>query len=164
MTKYIEIVDLNSPKMKCSVESISRLLDRLHKDMPEVVEKEIRRQCGIFNDKHFDETTSKYVIDHMVPATKSMHELLEGITPSEARSRVQRAYSAARDHAMQQGFSAPELNSTFTDYDYYVVLAMCLADYWCSCMMNSDSVDMIAYEWMSDPDASVTKTWDYFFE
>ena len=165
--KYNEIVNLKSDKMTCSINSLSCFLEELAKTHPDLVEKELIHQIGIFNNKHFDETSAMYVIGKMKSSIdkRSVFEILSerGITVGTAKHKIQDAYSKAKECATAKGYTAPSISDEYNEWDYYVVLAMCTMDFWCEGLEDTSEVDCIAYEWLADVDASTTKAWDYFF-
>lgn len=165
--KYKDIADIRSDKMLCSIESLSCFLEELAKTYSEIVEKELIHQIGIFNNKHFDETSAIYIIGKMKSSVdkRDVFEILSerGITVNTAKSRIEEAYSRARELANSKDYTAPSISSDYNEWDYYVVLAMCTMDFWCEGLENNNSIDCLAYEWLADIDASTTKVWDYFF-
>lgn len=165
--KYNEIANVKSEKIQCSVDSISCFLEELCKSYPEEVKKELIKQIGIFNENHFEEKSAEFVIDNMKPSigNKTSWEILreKGITVETARERINDAYYKARDYALEKGLRAMTIPEEYTDYDYFVVLAMCAMDYWYEAMEDTDKLCMLAYQWMADIDANTTKVWDYFF-
>lgn len=167
MIKYKEIANVSSDKMQCSIDTLSCFLEELWKSHPEEVEKVLIEQVGIFNDNHFEEKSAEFIIDKMKPSigNKTSWEVLKekGITLETSRERINDAYYRARDYALENGLRAMTIPEEYTDYDYYVVLAMCAMDYWYEGMTRDDSLCMLAYQFMADSDACTTKVWDYFF-
>lgn len=167
MFKLNEIVNTNSEMLKTSIDSLSCFLDKISTHCEEDVKKELIKQAGIFNNKHFTLDVANYVIEEMKPAigSKSIKELLEEqhITPESAKSEIRKAYEEARNYALREGLNAPVIPTEYNEYDYYVVLSMCIADFWYSGIEDPECFNMIAYQWLSDPDAKPTKVWDYFF-
>ena len=167
MMNYKEIANVKSDKMQCSVNAMSCFLEELWKSHSSEVEEVLIEQLGIFNDKHFEEKSAEYVIGKMKPSigNKTSWEVLreKGISVETARERINDAYYKARDYAMENGLKAMTIPEEYTDYDYYVVLAMCAMDYWYEGMMDGENLCMLAYQWMADADACTTKVWDYFF-
>lgn len=167
MMKYNEIANIKSEKMQCSVEALSSFLEDLYKSHPEEVEKELIKQVGIFNNKHFEEKSAEYIINRMKPSigNKTPWEVLrdKGITAENAKEKIDDAYHKARNYALERGLSAPTVSDDYTNYDCYVVLAMCAMDYWYDCMEDCEKTCMIAYQWLADVDADANKVWDYFF-
>lgn len=165
--KYKEIANLRSDKMLCSVESLSCFLEELTKTHPELVEKELIHQIGIFNNKHFDETSAMYVISKMKSSIdkRDVFEILSerGITVGTAKNKIEEAYSRAREIANARDYTAPSISDEYNEWDYYVVLAMCTMDFWCEGLEDFTKIDCLAYEWLADIDACTTKAWDYFF-
>lgn len=167
--KYREIANIRSEKMQCSIEALSKFLEEIEKSHPELVEKELIHQIGIFNENHFDETSAHYVIEKMrssINPNRAPFEILEekGITKDRSKQRIEEAYHKAREFANERNMSAPTIPEAYNEWDYYVVLAMCAMDYWYEGMENSSCTDMLAYEFMADVDASTAKVWDYFFK
>lgn len=164
---YKEIVNLRSDKLSCSIESISCFLEELAKSHSDIVEKELIHQIGIFNNKHFEETSAMYVISKMESSIdeRDAFEILaeRGITVNTAKHKIEEAYSKARGYAMSKGYTAPAISGDYNEWDCFVVLAMCTMDFWCEGLEDSAKVDCIAYEWLADVDACTTKAWDYFF-
>lgn len=166
--KYREIASIRSEKMQCSIEALSKFLEEIEKSHPELVEKELIHQIGIFNGKHFEETSAHYIIEKMKSSidNRTSFEILEekGITYATARGRVEEAYRKAREFASERNMSAPSIPDAYNEWDYYVVLAMCAMDYWYEGFENPECINMLAYEFLADVDASNTKIWDYFFK
>ena len=167
MLKYKEIIDVKSDKLNEAIDSLSNFLEEICKDKPCEVEKELIRQIGIFNNKHFEKKSAEYIISKMRPSigNKDAFELLneKGINVETSKRKIEEAYYKAREFASQNSLQALIIPEEYTDYDYYVVLAMCAMDYWYEGLRDPESLYMLAYEWMSDVDASNTKVWDYFF-
>ena len=86
----------------------------------------------------------------------------KGITRASAKESIQQAYEKARNYGLQRGFHAPRIPEDYTECDYYVALAMMMADFWYIVDQDSDICPMLAYLWMSDVDSKKTKVWDYF--
>ena len=163
---YKDIVKLDSHNMEESIKSMSEFLDCLPESCQEHVTRELVKQMGIFADGHFNGATADYAISKMQPAygTKSIREMLseKGITRASAKESIQQAYEKARNYGLQRGFHAPRIPEDYTECDYYVALAMMMADFWYIVDQDSDICPMLAYLWMSDVDSKKTKVWDYF--
>ena len=138
--------------------------DKMQK-MMEVVEKhtdEEGRVCvhKLLNDGHHDEYTATTMVHNMKPVAwigtdkkpSGMEEYLSilGITPMFASDMVHGAYDKARKKGAEKGIDAPKLEAN--EWDCYLALAMCIADYWVTHWGDLDVASMLAYQYLSDPD------------
>lgn len=167
LMKYKEIVNFKSDKLSCSIESLSCFLDKLSETQPDLVEKELIRQIGIFNNRHFNKVSAEYVIAKMKSSIdkRDVFEILseKGINVNTAKSKIEESYRKAKELANTKNYTAPEISNEYNEWDYYVVLAMCTMDFWCEGLEDLDKVNCLAYEWLADIDSCTTKVWDYFF-
>ncbi len=166
MLKYKDIVDIKNENIKCSIESISCLLDKITQINPSLIEDEMIRQVGIFHNNHFTKETAEYIISKMNPAVgkDTIMSKLEGLSPSLVKQHILKVQTEARNYSISKSLDAPEISNDYCEWDYYVSLAMCLADFWYTGLDNIEEYYKLAYQWMSDPDAKTTKVWDYFFK
>ena len=165
MMEYKDIVVLDSPHMKKSIEMVSDFLNSLD------CEKEIKdlmvEQLGLFNDWHFNKDISKHIIEKMVPAVgnESICNVLKmnGIDCYRAKDMVHEAYALAVNKASDHGWKAPKIPEKYNEWDYYTVFAMIISDHWMTIDGDMGKAAILAYEFMSDPDSNCSKVWDYFF-
>lgn len=164
--KYKDIVDITSNKLQCSIDSISCLLDKISTAHPTLIEEELIKQAGMFHDNHFTKETAEFIISKMEPSVgkESIEEKLKDISAGSVKQHILRVQEEARSYGLSKGYTVPEISSEYCDWDYYVSLAMCLADFWYTGLDNMEEYYKLAYQWMSDPDSKPTKVWDYFFK
>lgn len=167
MLSYKEIVKYNDDDLlKKSIECVSDLFDSLSEDHKEKLHEFMIHQVGIFNKSHFDCESAWYVIDKMrdvknIPVKSLLEE--KGLNPTRVKEMIEDAYHRANNYSIEHGFQAPSIPPEYNEYDYFVTMAMCMADFWYTTKGEEDKVADLAYEWLSDPDSNTTKAWDYFF-
>lgn len=168
----LKAMDSPDEKTMKVLDMTDEMLCRLSKDRQEEMDDFLVRLSGVLEGGHFSLATAEWAMERMQP-TLLIHNgeryrgtLLgfmadKGLNAAMCRRMVDEAYRKAYDEGLKYGYSAPPIRDCINEYDAYAAFAMVLADYWMDVCGDMDEAAMLTYQWLSDPDADGTKTWDY---
>lgn len=163
-----------SRRVADALELMDGFLCGCSKDMPEEVEDLLVRVSGVLDGRHFTKDTAEWAVDRMVPTlliqdgrrfegTVLGYMKDGGLTPHRCMELAKEAYRKAVSMGATFGYQPSSIPDSVNENDAFVAFAMVVADYWMD-MCDTDKAAELAYQWLSDPDAEPTKTWDYLMD
>lgn len=109
--------------------------------------------------KHFNDSLVKKAISEMIfvnPDYKPKYD------KNQIKSAIEQAYKLAEQNYAKRGIAAPKLRDDITLYDMEYVFNMISADYGLSHAGDITKISLMAYEFLSDPDAPEGKAYLYY--
>lgn len=111
------------------------------------------------NGKHFNEELVGMAIAEMEFASP---EYRPNLTKEQIKNAIEQAYKIAEQSYMKKGVIAPKIPDNLTECDMEYTYYMVCADYPMSHMGDVTKISLMAYEFLSDPDAPEGKPYLYY--
>lgn len=140
-------------------EAFINTIDMIKLYQPDMYEEAEMRLYTALNGYHFNEDLAKKAVDHMV---YPMPEYNYSHSPEQIEQSIKQIYQQAIAHMSKYGKKANPIPTEVTKWDMYYVYHMICADYSLSHGGDNSKILMMAYEFISDPDATPCKAYNYY--